>query len=145
MKLNHQQTVPWILLLASLVFMGCGPQNQLGRKPVAGTIQLDGAPLPAGSISFTPQSAGVSSGAEIVAGQYSIAAERGLTPGTYIVRIYSTDETSAAVEPTIPGPGIKVQPERVPAVYNLKSQLEVVVTETDREVTFDLEMNSSDQ
>jgi len=122
---------------------GCSPDNSLGRQAVTGNISIDGAPLDQGSILFSPdQPGGVSSGAEIVDGQYAIPAHQGLTPGEYTVRIYATDATAEAVEPTLPGPGIKTQPERIPSQYNIRSKLKLTVAESDKAATFDLDIES---
>ena len=132
-----------LLTLCPFVF-GCGNDNPLGRKAVSGAITLNGSALELGSIQFAPRQSGVSSGAEVKDGQYSIDETKGLTPGTYVVRVYSTDEESEAVEPELPGPGIKVQPDLIPAAYNRKSDIELIVEETDDEVVFDLEIKSKE-
>ena len=102
--------------------IGCGPANELGRKPVSGSITFDNEPLANGSILFAPlDKSGQGSGAVIKDGQFSIAAHQGLPIGEYAVRIYSADEESEKVEPTLPGPGVKTQPERIPPEYNIKT------------------------
>ena len=44
-----------LAVLLATIASGCGPGNPLGRKAVSGTVTLNGAPLPAGSIMFEPQ------------------------------------------------------------------------------------------
>lgn len=132
----------YILVVTLLLFaIGCGSENKLGRVPVSGKILLDGQPLDHGTILFAPeQRNGVSTGAPIEAGAYAIPEQQGLTPGSYAVRIYAADEEADAVAPEVPGPGIKTQPERIPAKYNMRSDLKVQVAESDKTVTFDLDM-----
>lgn len=127
-----------LLLVASL---GCSPENSLGRQPISGTISVNGQPLSLGSILFAPNDpGGVSSGAEIENGTYSIPAHQGLTTGSYTVRIYATDEEAEQVAPTLPGPGVKTQPELIPAAYNMKSKLTLEVR--DEPAVFDLDIES---
>lgn len=136
-----QLFLPYTLLVVVLA-SGCGEKNELGRKLIRGRVTLDGESLDFGSIQFAPQQAGVASGAEIRQGEYEIPVSQGLTPGSYVVRVYAADGQAEAVEPTLPGPGIKVQPERVPARYNRKSELELVVAEDDPSVEYNLELES---
>ena len=122
--------------------LGCSEPNALGRKAVSGMISVNGSPLQKGSILFAPVDRnGVSSGAEIVDGAYAIAAHQGLTPGSYTVRIYATDEVAEAVEPTLPGPGVKTQPELIPPAYNMRSELKLEVNESE-DAVFDLDIVS---
>jgi len=124
--------------------LGCGPKNELGRLPVSGKLSLNGAPLEKGTILFAPeQSRGVSSGADVLDGAYAIEEHKGLTPGTYVVRIYAADEEGEDVEPQLPGPGIKTKRERIPPKYNLRSELKLVVEASQDEAVFDLDMKSN--
>lgn len=131
------------LLLLALA-PGCGGGNPLGRQAVSGAITLDGAPLDQGSIQFSPhQRSGVSGGAVISAGAYQIAADKGLPPGQYLVRIFSPVDAQepAAEEPEtmVPGPtaapssrGPRQPPpgtERIPPEFNLESTQVVDVTD----------------
>lgn len=129
------------LAVAVAVCLGCSPENKLGRQPVTGTISVNGELLDRGSILFAPTDLnGVSSGAEIENGTYTIPAHQGLTTGTYTVRIYATDVEAEEVAPTLPGPGVKTQPERIPAAYNMKSKLRLEVT--NEPAVFDLDIES---
>ena len=131
-----------------LFSMGCGPENKLGRLPVAGMVRLDGEPLDRGTILFAPdrlnsaKPGGVSSGAQIEDGKYSIAEHKGLTPGSYAARVYSSDEEAELVEPQVPGPGIKTVRERIPARYNLRTELKLEIDGSEKKVVFDVEMDS---
>lgn len=134
---------PSALLLCgvlSSLLAGCGTSNELGRLPVSGTVQLDGQPLDSGTISFQPTGqTGTSAGSAIEAGQYNIAAERGLPPGTYLVRISAPSGTAAPSE--MPGESV-VQEERIPAAWNTDSNetVEVKAGETN---TFSFEIDSA--
>ena len=143
---NCSRVASWTFVVSSLcsilvASMGCAPENSLGRQPVSGTITVNGESLLHGSILFAPDDpTGVSSGAEIENGTYAIAAHQGLTQGTYTVRIYATDEEAEQVAPTLPGPGVKTQPELIPAAYNMKSNLKLEVLDTP--AVFDLDIAS---
>lgn len=125
-----------VLLVLLALAPGCGGNNPLGRQAVSGSITLDGAPLDQGSIQFSPhQRSGVSGGAVITAGAYQIAADKGLPPGQYLVRIFSPVDAQepAAEEPEtmVPGPtaapssrGPRQPPpgtERIPPEFNIES------------------------
>lgn len=130
-----------IAMLTLVALLGCAPENRLGRQPISGTITVNGEPLNRGSILFAPDDpTGVSSGAEIENGTYAIPAHQGLTVGTYTVRVYATDEDAEEVAPTLPGPGVKTQPELIPAAYNLKSDFKLDVHE--EPAVFDLDVTS---
>lgn len=49
--------LPHCLLLVLLALSGCGRSN-LSVAPVSGTVTLDGAPLPAASVTFLPKEGG---------------------------------------------------------------------------------------
>lgn len=138
------KSLPFVLVSLIIVFLlGCEAKNELGRLPVSGKISLNGELLQKGTILFAPeQPSGVSSGTDIVDGSYSIAEHQGLTPGTYVVRIYAADEEGEDVEPQLPGPGIKTKRERIPPRYNLRSELKLVVEATQDEAVFELDMES---
>ena len=126
-------------LFCGVLFLlaGCGPANELGRLPVSGTVRLDGQPLDAGSISFEPtEKAGTSAGSAIEAGAFEIATERGLPPGTYVVRIYAPAGEAAPTE--MPGDST-VQKERIPPAWNTDSKETVEVKpDTENVFTFDV-------
>jgi len=118
---------------------GCGDANKLGRLGISGRVTLDGQPLDAGTIEFSPKDPlGVSTGGTIVDGAYRIAAAAGVPAGKYVVRITSPRDNVAADQPEEllpPGPQQRQGPrqpppatERVPAEYNTKSKQIVEVT-----------------
>ena len=127
-----------LLLLLGIFAAGCGEPNALGRKAISGEIVFDGSPLDSGLIEFTPADPdGVSTGASISDGKYSVEAHQGVPPGDYTVRITSpTDSLQDELESLAPpGPqdnGPRQPPparERIPAEYNVRSDKTVTVTE----------------
>lgn len=118
--------------LAVAITSGCGADNPLGRKAISGKITLDGKPLEQGTIAFQPlvEKGGVSAGAVIAAGGYSIKAEKGLTPGKYRVRINASEGGPAAATDQPPGPTPAQTPKSlIPPKYNTQSELVAEVTE----------------
>ena len=121
-----------VFLLAFLT--GCG-NNPLGREPIEGTVTFKGAPLDQGSIEFRPveKRGGVSSGARIADGAYSIPTEKGLPPGEYRVTIFSAAEDTSPAPSGPPGSspmrGPRPSIERIPAQYNRASRIVVEVTD----------------
>jgi hypothetical protein len=116
-------TAFWAASLLLLV-VGCGPANPLGRKPLSGSVTLDGKPLERGAIEFHPlEEGGVQSGALINAGRYSIAAHEGATPGKYRVVIYDTYESPPLPPGHMPGDDLPPAPKpKVPPDWNSKSK-----------------------
>ena len=128
--------------LLALTLAGCGGNsNPLGRLAISGNVSLDGQPLNDGTIQFAPKDpAGVSSGAVITNGTYSISAEQGLPAGTYIVRISAPEGGPVDVEPG--GDATETYAtERIPAEYNTDSQHTVEV-KPGEENTFDFPIQS---
>jgi hypothetical protein len=75
---------------------GCSPEEGLKRYGVSGSVVLaDGKPVPAGEISFEPNSSAGNKGpgsiAPIKDGKYALAADQGILGGAYIVTITSYD------------------------------------------------------
>ena len=101
--------------------------------PVSGEVTLNGAAVPVGHIMFEPAAKqGDSSGALIQTGVYTIPAEQGLTPGEYLVRIYSSGEAQAGGAAPSPeelmGGNVPPPPkELIPAQYNVQSTQKVSV------------------
>src|SRR5262245_42955982 len=117
------------LLLGTIVFMGCGEPNPLGRRPVHGRITFQGQPVDYGAIQLIPDDLqhGVNSGAMIEAGRYSIKLSQGLPPGSYQVLITSPDRSQMTKVEEIPGDLRTYAAERIPKKYNLKSELKIDV------------------
>lgn len=102
---------------------GCGGGSVDGRYGLSGKVTLKGAPLAKGTIEFSAgQGGGPLSGTTIENGQYTIAAESGLKPGTYTVRISSVEEAGGGA-PAAPGPESTTQvgKELIPAEFNINS------------------------
>jgi hypothetical protein len=111
------------LAVLSAAVCGCGKRNDAGRLPVSGEVTFEGKPLDKGQIRFVPTGEkGISSGAMIVDGAYQIPADKGLPPGTYKIQITSAGEEQAAVE-ELPGESGPPAKERIPAKYNVKSDI----------------------
>ena len=116
----------------------------MGRLALSGHVTFEGKPLDLGTIDFRPLqgSKGVASGAAIRDGQYQIEAQRGLPPGKYEVRIFSSrDDTSPLPEGVEPG-GMRPAIERLPPSVNIETKLEVTVSaDAKNEFNFDIPAN----
>jgi hypothetical protein len=111
--------------------MSVGCQKSTDRLPVSGTVTLDGTPLSEGMIRFSSTGGNlVASGAVIRDGGYTIEAEKGLPPGTYRLEISSPDNDAKPVlfRSSPSDPGLPMQPDRIPAEYNVESKHTVDVT-----------------
>lgn len=113
------------VIAASLLLVGCTEADPLNRQAVTGTVSLNGAPLAKASIEFSPKGSGNPSGASIEDGKFEMPAERGLAPGTYIVRVNASDGQAAPVE--VPGESNVLAKELIPAEFNTDSKTEFTV------------------
>lgn len=119
-------------MLLSLAIAGCGDSS--ARQAITGRVAYKGVDLEEGTIHFFPKNAaaGDATGAMIVKGRYTIDADHGLPPGLYDVRISSPDykgkRPDAGEAPGAP----YLAAERLPAKYNLKSELFIEVSPSSR-------------
>ena len=123
-------------------FVGCGPENPLGRKALSGKVTLDGSPLEQGNIEFHPMfEGGVQSGGQITGGSYSIPAHQGATPGKYRVAIADFVPTPPLPPGFMPGDPLPPSPApKVPANWNTQSQHTIEVKkEGPFEFNFDIQ------
>jgi hypothetical protein len=117
-----------LCLLALL--SGCGDSDPQKRRAVSGVVALDGHPVLNGSIRFQPDAVGgVSSGAVIVSGKYSIPADKGLPTGKYKVLIFAPKPGTGQLPPgAMPGDPLPPAEELIPPQYNVNSSQFVEVT-----------------
>lgn len=121
----QSKTCPlWIVILPWLA--GCSSEPT--AIPVYGTVTLHGQPLDQGSIQFTPlDEKNLMSGGQIAEGKYSLPAEQGLSEGTYLVSITSSEGGLAVDRNEPPGESTVTAKERIPADFNTNSRQEVEV------------------
>jgi len=121
-----------LALIPIVGLVGCSQQSvdDRPREPVAGTVKMDGQPLPDGVILFSPmadasdQSTGAT--AEIKGGAFSIPREQGLVPGKYkisVSRAELKDPTAKAKKKLLERSKV-LGPEQIPAKYNKQTTLE---------------------
>ena len=132
---NHAKStltcaIPAAILFASLAaFIGCGAGN--GKVPITGVVTFDGAPMPDGYITFTPEGGGTPEAAPIAAGKF----ELGVKPGPHRVEI----EASHFVGEKNPIMGLQPREQYVPAQYNSETTLRSEVNaDGENAFTFDL-------
>ena len=128
MKFAYRLATMAALLAAPL---GCGTSADPGREPVAGTVTLDGRPLPDGSLTLVPLGAGPAVGATILDGNFAIPRPDGPIPGAYRVEILSIRPTGRTI-PDPEGPKGTTVAERknvVPDRYGSRSELRADVAQ----------------
>lgn len=141
-NLNFRERVPFTSLLFALValtFHGCssgreGPQ----RAEVKGVVHLNGQPLEKGVIRFIPDgnTTGPQATVPIQNGKFAAEDRFGPVVGFHRVEIESTDDGGYAMDDEqaiqkLRKAGIKkIEVVKVPAVYNERSTLQQVVTES---------------
>ena len=123
----------WAVLL---LLAGCG--DSLGRYAISGSVNVDGAPLAKGNISFQPtESQPTSSGAVVAGGKFSIPRESGLVAGKYRVVVNAAvpgTEGKAILPDAQPGDPPPPAKEMIPPEWNTASQHTI---EVKREGPFD--------
>jgi hypothetical protein len=114
---------------------GCG--EGAGKLAVNGTVNFEGKPLEKGSILFEldGDKDGFRSGGIIENGKFALLQKHGLKPGTYIVRISSSDGAQVKAEAGEAPPPSK---ERIPASWNSDSKEKREVKSGATEFTFDI-------
>jgi hypothetical protein len=123
--------------VAFLGFAGCGgspgePVDAMPRTAVSGTVTLDGAPLAAGTIQFSPvpgeKATTTTAVGTITDGKYVIERPLGPAPGNYKVSISSRPPVTIGPGQE-PGPPPKMEPEKVPAKFNSQTTLTKEITD----------------
>jgi len=118
---------------------GCGGDS-LGRQPLSGSVNVNGAPLEKGAVSFQPVDKGMPSGGKIAGGKYSIARKDGLPVGKYRVSINAPVPGTGGEAPAGAMPGEPLPPpqELIPPDWNTSSEHYVEVTTGKNEFNFDV-------
>ncbi len=133
------------LVLAAAITNGCGREPASPpRFPVTGSVTVNGEPLEAGRIRFSPLSGTSTPGTSlgVVNGSYMTTVEEGLMEGEYRVEIeaeenlgFNLDDDQAYAERG----GKPLPPNPIPPHFNQKSTLEAtVIADADNFFEFDL-------
>lgn len=87
-----------LTLVVSVVGCGGDSSDELPRVEVSGEVTKDGSPVKKGRVSFVPEgeTKGPASGTGIVNGKFMIPRTNGPIPGTYLVRVEVTAESTEA-------------------------------------------------
>ena len=110
-----------LMLLSMLPFSGCGSGEQF--QAVSGTVTVDGEPLKKGIITFFAIGEGSTSGGEVIDGSYSLAADRGPSPGKYRVEITGSRPTGKTEFDIDLKKKVDVEEQFLPPRYHAKSEL----------------------
>lgn len=120
-----------VATLAALLCASIGCSAGDGKIPVSGVVTFDGAPMPDGYVTFTPEGGGTPAAAPIAAGKFEFAVK----PGAHRVEI----EASHLVGEKNPIMGLQPREQYVPARYNSETTLRADVKAGDENAfTFDL-------
>lgn len=127
-----------VLSFAILGLSGCGPAE--GFATVDGKVTLDGQPLPDAYVEFicSGENAGTSTGKTDSSGNYYLMfsrSKKGARIGSSVVRITTFDLDGSQG-------GVKRIPEKVPDVYNIKSELTAEVKSGSNNFNFDLKSDA---
>ncbi|QEG38752.1 carboxypeptidase-like regulatory domain-containing protein [Roseimaritima ulvae] len=142
--------ITWALCCTTLAG-GCAmapsaDYSDVGLLHVGGQVTLDNQPLENATVRFESPDATYSYAVTDARGNYTLmfdSIQPGVTPGKKVVRITSlptAESNGAEIEELedADAPAAATQSERVPARYNQASELQVDVTESDRNVDFHL-------
>lgn len=119
------------LLPATFMAAGCRQASDMPEvAPVTGVVTLDGNPLADATVTFSPESGRDSAGTTNEAGQYTLIYlpdVPGAKIGRHKVRIFTAYDR-----------GPKDPPEKVPARYNVTTELSEEVKPSPNTFNFDL-------
>jgi hypothetical protein len=123
------------LVLGAMLMVGCGPSGP-EVATVEGLVTLDGKPLEGALVMFTPVAGGRPAAARTDEGgcyelQYTEARDGALL-GEHVVSISTYQEGDVSS-------GIPSIPEKIPAKYNVKSELKQTVEAGDNTFNFPLD------
>jgi hypothetical protein len=125
---------------------GCGSDQGPNRRAISGIVTLDGQPLESGAILLEPTSfeagTGTTVGATIRRGEFTVQRDRGPIPGRYRVRIYASSGVQAPPREGQSDKTRRPMVERLPDVYNTRSELHAEVRAQGRNrYRFELQAN----
>ena len=127
-----------VLLLGFVGLIGCGGDSNLSS--VTGTVTLDGQPVSDATVNFSPKAAGSpSNGRTDSAGNYELSfskSKKGAEIGKHSVRITTFRKANPDAETPI-----TAVPEKIPAKYNSKTELEADVKSGDNTLDFQLKLD----
>jgi len=97
--------VPWPVVMACLLFVGCGKSVPPGTIPVSGTVTLGGKPLPTGAVHFSTADRGRSSATKVSGGSFATH----LVPADYTIAVTADTQPEMVDEAT----GKLIPPKRI--------------------------------
>jgi hypothetical protein len=115
---------PALAAAAALALVGGCSKDPLGRHAISGTVNVDGAPLANGNISFQPtEGQPTAGGAVITAGKYAVPRDGGLVVGKYRVSINAAvpGTGGGVAEGALPGDPPAPPKEMIPQDWNVES------------------------
>jgi hypothetical protein len=133
---SRRPTHPLLAVALGIAIAGCArPFDDLPRVPAAGTVTMDGRPLPEAVIQFYPlddasKTRTVGANGQVKDGRFSIPREDGPVPGKYRVSISHAElktVTPKGQNKSIPSRSNALGPEQIPARYNAKSELKAEI------------------
>ena len=121
----------WVLPVLPLLAAQTGCNTSGGLLTVTGTVTLDGEPVSEGAITFRAQqgTSGPAAGGKITDGQFTIAAAKGVMPGSYHVEISASKKTGKKVMDVPLGTMRDEIIQLIPPRYNRNTELMATVTE----------------
>jgi len=139
------EAIARIALVAGLIAIsGCGSDG-LGRVPVEGTVTVDGAPMPSGSIVFVPADGtkGPKAAAIVENGQFSLEREVGPVAGSHVVKVYESEPAAGPLDDPVAfaaAPPETARGNPIAPNYNEASVLRATTTEGEpNQLTFAVE------
>jgi hypothetical protein len=126
------------MMIVCCVLGGCDSSGGVAGVPVTGTVTMDGAPLPNGSIVFLVASGdGTSVTAPIVDGKYKAV----VPTGAKKVQIYGPPPGGGSTSMTDlskPTGAPALHTETIPAKYNANTELQATIDSSGKPIDFSL-------
>lgn len=129
-----------LLVAVTATFVGCGPQNEIEKVVISGTVTRDGKPMPKGRITFFPigDTYGPTAGAEILDGKYYVDIHGGVPVGKHRVAFHEV-VVDPNRDPTRPPP--MVENNILPKRYHDESKLEITVEPGSEHIVKDFDLD----
>lgn len=141
-----------VVLMMLGAVIGCGGPSSadyasLRLVDISGTVTLDGQPLTDVAVQFIDVDQTYCTGVTDRSGRYTLmldSRKSGIIPGDKTVRISSRVPASADAVVGEENPDAKLKgSDKVPACYNIHSNLKIKVTQSDSAMDFDLKSDCS--
>lgn len=138
--MNQRQSRSLIGAVLVVVLAGCSGGSEIERRPLEGTVTVNGKPMATGRIRFTPAAGtnGPAASASVSEGRFTGPEDEGVVVGEYRVEIEAQENLGFEFDDDVAYAargGRPLPPNEIPLEFNRNSRLTATVR-ADEENTF---------